>query len=41
MFAGEGQAVPAVPSNITTYGAVLPGATMDSLVKMEAFRFAP
>jgi hypothetical protein len=41
MFAGEGQAVPAVPSNITTYGAVLPGATMDSLAKMEAFRFAP
>jgi PRC-barrel domain protein len=41
MFAGEGQAVPAVPGDIKTYGAVLPGATTDSLAKMEAFRFAP
>jgi PRC-barrel domain len=29
------------PSDVKTYGAMLPGATRDSLAKMETFRFAP
>ena len=32
---------PAFSSDLKTYGAVLPGATRDSLSKMERFRFGP
>lgn len=41
IFAGEGQVAPSPPSDVKTYGLVLPGATRDSLANMEAFRFAP
>lgn len=41
IFAGEGQAVPSLTSDAKTYGVVFPGATRDSLARMEAFRFAP
>ena len=32
---------PAISGDVKTYGAVLPGATRDSLAKMDTFRFAP
>ena len=32
---------PASSGDLKTYGAVLPGATRDSLSKMERFRFGP
>ena len=41
IFAGEGQVAPSPPSDTKAYGAVLPGATRDSLANVEAFRFAP
>jgi len=34
-------AAPIFSGDVKTYGAVLPGATRDSLAKMEAFHFAP
>ena len=38
---GLGLAVPPRGTSIETYGAVLPGATRDSLANMERFRFSP
>jgi PRC-barrel domain len=32
---------PAISGDVKSYGAVLPGATRDSLAKMDTFRFAP
>ena len=40
-LASPDAATPAFSSDAKTYAAVLPGATRDSLVKMEPFRFAP
>jgi hypothetical protein len=37
----DGVPAPAQASGENTYGVVLPGATRDSLAKMEPFRFAP
>jgi PRC-barrel domain len=38
---GAASPIPSPPSDQKVYGAVLPGATRDSLAKMETFRFSP
>jgi len=39
-LAAPDAATPAFSGDVKTYGAVLPGATRESLAKMETFRFA-
>jgi sporulation protein YlmC with PRC-barrel domain len=41
VVAADAVPAPAQLSTDNTYGVVLPGATTDSLAKMETFRFAP